>query len=302
MACPEGNGVDGFACVEGACKLVCGTAFGTQDCDGLTANGCESTLIDPSNCGGCGIVCDPGVLCMPQLDPSIMGCGCSAGTTQCGSSCVDTATNRYHCGACGNECDPTGGPGAPQYAHAFYGCSAGECLPGLCEKNYANCDGDLENGCETKTVTNENCGGCGIACAPGQQCVLDGEHKPFCACGDGLAFCPAGEQDGVPVGGCQDLKTSTGYCGGCSINCWNTMRSFNEIPACDYGQCVINCASGFANCNGAESDGCEVDTKSDPRNCGGCGVSCDLSIGQACVAGKCVVAPCDQIDAGTVTR
>jgi hypothetical protein len=32
---------------------------------------------------------------------------------------------------------------------------------------------------------------------------------------------------------------------------------------------------------------------SDPRNCGACGVRCDLSIGQPCVDGACLEAPCD---------
>src|SRR6266568_1558504 len=49
----------GFAasCVNGACASpVC--PAGKADCDGNTANGCEtSTTTDPYNCGGCGVVC-----------------------------------------------------------------------------------------------------------------------------------------------------------------------------------------------------------------------------------------------------
>jgi len=305
MTCPDGNGLDGFACIEGACKLQCNPAFGLKDCDGLVDNGCESGRLDPNNCGACGVACDVGVQCVWQDEVGgEVGCGCPAGQTACSGSCVDTSGDDASCGACDNVCDRAGGAGASQYAHAFYGCAASECGHIKCEARYANCDGDIENGCEASTLTNENCGACGRACAPGQQCALDGRNRPYCACAeDGFTFCQYGEQEGLPKGECVDTKTAIGHCGGCFASCTPAIVSMlKERVACDYGKCTVVCVEGHADCNGAESDGCEVDTKSDPRNCGGCGITCDLSIGQACAAGKCVVVPCDQVDAGEVTR
>jgi hypothetical protein len=44
-------------CVAGACKVAACSAK-TADCDGNSANGCETnTTSDAANCGGCGIVC-----------------------------------------------------------------------------------------------------------------------------------------------------------------------------------------------------------------------------------------------------
>ena len=303
MACPEGSALDGFMCLEGSCKLQCDAALRYKDCDGVVDNGCESPHQDPNNCGACGVACDVGVQCITQKRGGTeVGCGCPAGQAYCTLWCTDTTGDDTNCGACGNVCDRTGGAGATQYSHAYYGCLTSECGHFKCEPRYANCDGEKENGCETSTLTNENCGGCGQACAPGQQCVLDSQDNPFCACKDGLTFCQTGQQEGLPKGLCVDTKTNVDHCGACFADCSPAMVTYNDRVVCDYGKCKVLCVDDHADCNGAESDGCEVDTKSDPRNCGGCGVSCDLSIGQACVAGNCVVVPCDQVDAGEVTR
>jgi hypothetical protein len=42
------------------------------------------------------------------------------------------------------------------------------------------------------------------------------------------------------------------------------------------------CQAPFADCH--QADVCDVDTRSDPANCGGCGIDCQ---GQACVEGAC---------------
>ncbi|OJY29051.1 MAG: hypothetical protein BGO98_42415 [Myxococcales bacterium 68-20] len=303
IACPEGNGTDGFICVEGACKLQCsGGQFGGKDCDGIVDNGCESGRLDPNNCGACGVACDADVECTWQDKiGGEVGCGCPPGTMNCSGSCVDTTTNDSNCGACRNACNKSG-PGKPPRPHGYYGCKDSACGHFKCEAYWADCDGDEETGCETSMVSNDSCGACGRACAPGQQCVLDMDGRPFCACeDDGLTFCQQLVQNGVPKGECVDVKSNVRHCGGCFVACTATTSS-NERATCDYGQCSVVCVDGQADCNGARSDGCEVDTRSDPHNCGGCGITCDLSIGQACVAGKCVVAPCDEVDAGEVPR
>ena len=48
------------------------------------------------------------------------------------------------------------------------------------------------------------------------------------------------------------------------------------------GSCDYLCDAGYADCDAAPD--CETDTRSDPNNCGGCGVTC----GGVCSAGMCV--------------
>jgi formylglycine-generating enzyme required for sulfatase activity len=49
---------------------------------------------------------------------------------------------------------------------------------------------------------------------------------------------------------------------------------------------VASCNTGFGDCDGSYANGCEVDTKTDARNCGSCAVACGG--GQSCIGGTCV--------------
>ncbi len=52
-------------------------------------------------------------------------------------------------------------------------CKAGAVSILKCDKGYADCDGDVSNGCETDLMSDdENCGGCGNACAATEICSL----------------------------------------------------------------------------------------------------------------------------------
>ncbi|OJY25641.1 MAG: hypothetical protein BGO98_34005 [Myxococcales bacterium 68-20] len=303
MACPtKGAGGERFVCNEGTCTMECSaTAGDRKDCDGLVDNGCESGLFDPLNCGACGVVCAVGESCHYQdAKRTKVGCGCPPGTVDC-QVCTDVSADDDNCGACNHTCDRTGGPGAPQYLNTYYGCGSGQCGNLKCKPGFANCDGDIENGCEASTSTDDNCGYCGNKCGAGQKCgVNEASGELSCLCAEGRTFCQTGEKDGLPVGRCADVISDTLNCGACGVSCGGA--NLNEMPICDYGRCVFRCRNGAADCNGSRTDGCEIDTRSDPRNCGGCGITCDLTMGQACVAGKCVVEPCDQADAGEVTR
>jgi len=305
-ACQTSTGYEQFTCSDGACKMEClGHPLREKDCDGLVENGCESRQIDPNNCGACGVVCPDGTRCLYQEGSSgEVGCGCPPGKLDCGSlGCVEIEANDNDCGACDNSCDRTGGSGAQQYTNAHYGCLDRQCGKVKCSPRFADCDGTIDNGCETSTYTDDDCGACGNKCPAGQKCIFYPiTQQPTCMCEEGLTFCQTGEKDGLPMGICADINSDPSNCGGCGVECGWLGVSLQEKRVCDFGKCVLRCVEGWANCNGAQSDGCEIDTNSDPRNCGGCGITCDLKLGQACVAGKCVVEPCDQTDAGEVTR
>ncbi|MBX3200435.1 MAG: hypothetical protein KF894_20020 [Labilithrix sp.] len=298
-SCPSGTAFEQHSCSEGVCKLDC-TATGAKNCDGLVDNGCESIALDPKNCGACGVACAAGESCQWQDDArTVVGCGCPPGKVFCGT-CRDLSDDDNRCGACNNRCDPTGGPGAPQYSNTYYGCDSGQCGTRKCTAGFASCDNDIENGCETSTLTDDDCGSCGNKCGAGRRCAFDESGNLACQCPDGLTFCQTGEVRGLPVGTCVDISSNSSNCGACGVSCGPITE--DRLPKCDYGKCVLGCRDGWADCNGSQFDGCEIDTMSDPRNCGGCGITCDLILGQACVAGTCVVEPCDSADAGELTR
>src|SRR6185503_18182521 len=70
---------------------------------------------------------------------------CTPGFGDCNGNATDGCeTDLYsdpkNCGGCTNVC------ATPRNAASL--CSAGACGVGACNKGFANCDGDLSNGCE----------------------------------------------------------------------------------------------------------------------------------------------------------
>ena len=297
VTCPQGRAnTEVFSCVEGACVLNCQRGF---DCDGLLDNGCETPGHLDDNCGACGRKCsDPAKSCVAQ-DRNLerYDCGCPPGQVSCGF-CQVLSNNDDNCGACLNACDPTGG-GAPVLPNTYYGCIDGKCGALKCKRNYADCDGDESTGCETFVVSDANCGGCGNACPSGQVCRLDQSEQPTCMCPEGLTYCEYGCFDGICAGECVDVTGDPENCGACGARC---VELGGSRSACNYGTCTMVCRQGRADCNNSQSDGCEVNTNSDPRNCGECGHVCDAVAGQACVGGRCVVEPCDDQTTGGATQ
>ncbi len=85
-------------------------------------------------------------------------------------------------------------------------CSSGTCI---CTGGFGDCNGDVDDGCETELDAAPNCGACGATCANG-SC-----ESSACVCAPGFADC-----DGDVTNGCE---TSTiddpDNCGGCNIRC-----------------------------------------------------------------------------------
>ncbi|MBN9164187.1 MAG: hypothetical protein J0I07_24700 [Myxococcales bacterium] len=282
-------------CVDGACELECmndpSRPTDRRNCNGEIDDGCEvDVLVDPNNCGACGKVC-------PGGQPCVKGkCACPPGQLACNGACVDPNRDDENCGGCGNACKPPPGACATLPPRTYYGCEGGSC--GLkCMGASADCNGDVateqcaSNGCEVldlKTDRN-NCGGCGIACKANEECIYEGFGRE-CAvpCTRfGKVFCPS-----LPVDHrCVDLLTDPHSCGGCGNVC--PAAGPNQIRSCNKGMCDLECAPGFADCNGNATDGCEVNLNVHPSNCGACGNRCDIAAGQPCVEGKCLMTTCD---------
>lgn len=307
MACPSaqlGASRETYACVEGRCALACNAAWGTMDCDHAPDNGCETDSSN-DNCGACGKTCtDPAKPCVARTLFGDFECGCADPLIACDYFgimfvCKDPTTDDDNCAGCNNACPKDGGGGLPQPPNTYYGCFESKCGALKCSANYGDCDADLDNGCETPLVSDDNCGSCGAACEAGQKCRLNTMGIPMCMCPDGMTFCEAGCVGETCIGECRDLATDANNCGSCGHVCVDVGTATSQ-GVCEFGTCSRKCDQGRADCNGNAADECEIDTESDPRNCGGCGKACDAIAGQACVRGRCVVEPCDQHDAGAV--
>lgn len=301
-ACPAATNNESFVCVQGACVMTCNAGLGRLDCDGVVDNGCETSQPSNAHCGACGNACSADKPCVwqDQIGGNV-GCGCPAGKLACTSSCIDVESDDRNCGQCGEECDPAGGEGAPQYPNMAYGCLDGTCGKLKCKAGFLDCDGNRENGCEASDLADSSCGGCGNVCPTDQHCYenYDKSRSKECLCAGDRTLCKVSGSEHAAY--CTDLQSDERNCGACGAYCWVAGYPPSSRFACDHGACVLRCNDGTADCNGNEKDGCEVDVTSDPDNCGGCGVACDARIGQACVAGSCVVAPCEP-DAGELPQ
>lgn len=282
-------------CVSGQCTFLCDTNIYpySRDCNGRPDDGCETDVyIDGANCGACGNVCATGVPCISGQ------CGCPPDKTLCGTKCVDIRDDEANCGACGHACSPPQGGCSPLPWNTSYACGGGTCGVLACKKGTADCDNDFvngcaSNGCETDTTTVANCGGCGLACAPGQKCadLNDGKGARCVGCGPGQTMCGSAA---FPV--CRDLLDDPLNCGACGNVCpkINLAGSVDNGDAvCRKGVCGYECIAGKADCDGDPTTGCETDLASDALHCGACGTRCDTAGGQPCVDGACLMAECD---------
>lgn len=94
---------------------------------------------------------------------------------------------------------------------------------------------------------------------------------------------------------CQaDTRSDPDNCGTCGHSC----AAPNATTDCAGGHCrVLLCATGFGNCDGIASNGCEANLETDSSNCGICGSTCGPTAfpHAACVCdqGVLVAGPCD---------
>jgi hypothetical protein len=146
-----------------------------------------------------------------------------------------------------------------------------------------------------------NCGGCGVDCITSRR--GDSCEVSQCACGDFDIGCTGTIDECCPgeAGGrgphCANLAQSVSDCGECNRACVAVAAS-----ECRIGECV--CGDSDRACAGTEVDLCCatddtgvafacVDTHTDARHCGGCGVRCGSF--RRCQDGVCV----STLDAGT---
>jgi hypothetical protein len=82
---------------------------------------------------------------------------------------------------------------------------------------------------------------------------------------------------------CRDLGADPNNCGACGNVCTSPVGS---IPICVAGRCELSCPVDRGDCNSNGADGCETDLLTNARNCGSCGLSCQ--VGESCSNGACI--------------
>ena len=278
---PNATGV----CAAGGCAIgTCNAGF--ADCDGVAANGCETTLAtSAAHCGMCGNLCTFPGSSAACSDGQCRIAACSAGFGDCDNNASNGceapfASDSLNCGGCGARCTVPSATAA---------CVGGRCAVGTCNVGFADCDGNPANGCEVNTRSDPaNCNGCGVRCTtPGATAACATGRCEIAVCDAGRTDC-----DGSYINGCEvSTLTNPMHCGGCGS--WCSLS--NATASCAGGRCAIeSCNAGFANCDGNPANGCEVSIVSDGSNCGGCGVRCSPTNGTGvCAGGRCTVVACN---------
>lgn len=262
------------ACVMGACTLVCEAGYG--DCDGDTANGCETDLTLPGSCGTCGTVCAGGSQASPVCRNGACALACDADHADCDGNadngCEADLATVATCGSCGVTCSAASATATCDQRQCSYACVAG----------YGDCDSDTANGCETALDSPSHCGACGTVCAaPAQATATCDSGACGFACAAGFADC-----NGLSADGCEVDLTSPSHCGGCGAQC---VYGNNSSPVCTGNGCGLACDAGYADCDGSAATGCEQNLSS-VTSCGACGT--------ACPSGANATATCDGSQCG----
>jgi MYXO-CTERM domain-containing protein len=153
------------------CTSGCATNWG--NCDGDSANGCESPVAsDVNNCGACGAVCGaPNTTSQCADGVCTIFEDCNDGFGNCdadiSNGCeADFSSDPNHCNDCVTTCS---------YPNAIPICNSGVCEMGECLPGFGDCANGDTDGCEISTDADiDNCGGCGV------QCNLDNVGSNVC--------------------------------------------------------------------------------------------------------------------------
>lgn len=266
-------------CVTGTCGFMCNGGF--ADCNGSSADGCESELaIDPLNCGGCGNICAMRPNSVPTCAGSSCGFACLSGWADCNGVAADgcevqLAIDTSNCGTCGNVC--------AMRPNASTTCASGSCGY-TCNPSFGDCNGVAADGCEVSlTADISNCGSCGNVCPnrPNSSRFCSSSACGF-SCDPGFGDCNANPVDGCEV----NLRTSVSNCGSCG----NVCMLPNAVEGCTVGVCTVAaCDPSYYDVDAVAANGCECQDEGFSSSCGAAEAVGSIAIGgSATRAGKTV--------------
>ncbi len=112
-------------------------------------------------------------------------------------------------------------------------CVNGQCAP-VCSTGFADCDGNLSNGCEANVQADPaHCGSCiGLCTVDSGSATCRNGTCGTSSCAPGTADC-----DGDETNGCETAINTTSNCGMCGRVC----TSDAGTPACSSGTCTTTC-------------------------------------------------------------
>jgi hypothetical protein len=271
-----------------ALSLLAGCSWfqGEAACTDGRVNGRETEV----DCGGDCAGCQPGQLCLNDIDCESLVCTlnrCAAATCadgvengdetdiDCGGTCRPCTATAATCADgqlngdetdidCGGTC-----PGCPDglQCQTITDCVSELCADGRCGAP-SQCGAPLQacgGACVDVMRDTRHCGQCGRGCGVGERCQ-SGQCVLSCGGGGGLTCGSA----------CVDPGSNRFHCGRCDRTC-------APDDSCIAGLCVMQCLGGQQSCNGT----C-VSVDRDPANCGVCGRVCGPT--ELCVGGQCGVA------------
>jgi hypothetical protein len=269
---------DGQICSNGACVCPSGLTL----CNGE----CVNLLYNSNNCGSCGNKCVLGVCVNGQCQLN-----CPEGYYFLNNQCIPYTICETGQTPCGNTC-----------CLSTQTCDQNtlSCYPPICPAGKTQCGYN----CVDLSSDPSNCGSCGHSCPAGQIC-----NNSKCIGISTLETCPefAPNKCGTI---CTNLNNDKNNCGSCGNKCKASESCINGvctlIPSCPLGSfaCGNNCCGVSQTCDpntltctpsicqsGQTQCGSVcIDTSSDRFNCGGCGITCDIS--EQCISGKCVSSTC----------
>ncbi len=127
----------------------------------------------------------------------------------------------------------------------------------------------------------------------GSVVIADGASDMVSAslAGNIVMACPSNMPTLCSGSTCVDIVTDPLNCNTCGNRCPTVP---NGTGGCAASRCGVGmCNTGFQDCNGIASDGCEVGTTNDPAHCGSCAGQCTIPNGTpGCVNSTCTVATC----------
>jgi hypothetical protein len=156
--------------------------------------------------------------------------------------------------------------------------TSGDALVG-CAIPLSNCDDQ----CVNLQNNPRNCGGCSRVCPAGpNSSAICSMGMCSLACAVGFGNC-----DGDPTNGCETPLGTPANCSTCGNQC---LGAPNAVPTCTMGTCGSICRSGFGNCDGDPTNGCESSLATN-EHCGSCGTRCSAPTPVCDAARSMCVAP-----------